>query len=197
MSLKPSPLKSPAELTAKPVWAPPAGAGEDGAGNGGGAGRSDAAQVDVPHVAGRGREAGQGRAAVNEIGVAGGAAALRGTDQEVVDVVAGRGDTVDVAGVGDRESSAVAGIRSGEDQALAAGLAERRDVDRLVRAREERSGHHIDRTGCWSGRRRWRPAAPMMMSAEPSPKMLTPPATEVPSPPKVAVLTNVTMVKLG
>ena len=36
MSLKPSPLKSPAELTAEPVKAPLAAPGKDGPGNGGG-----------------------------------------------------------------------------------------------------------------------------------------------------------------
>ena len=100
ISLKPSLLKSPAELTANPGLAAAGRPGEDRAGDGVGAGRADSAQVDVPHAVGGRGEAGQIRAAVDEIGGAGASAALRERRSGGRRRSSAGRDAVDVAGVG-------------------------------------------------------------------------------------------------
>ena len=109
----------------------------------------DPVQVDVTHAAGRCREAGQGRAAVNEIGVACGAAALRSADQEVVDVVSAGGDAVDVAGVGDGEARP--GLRNSRRRRSSSELPDWPSVSSTLMVWSEpersRSGHDVDRAG--------------------------------------------------
>ena len=127
MSAKPSLLKSPAVLTANPVWSLPDGPVKLAPGT------MAAPVVPMPTraklmnrtplvVVAR---AGRRRAAVKEIGGAGRGAALRCPDQEVVDVR----NAVHTAGISHGAARLVSGSRPCEDHARIAGLTRRRDID--------------------------------------------------------------------
>ena len=129
MSLKPSSLKSPAELTANPVSLPPAGPVKMAPGTVVPV-VPTLLKIDVTDAVGRRGEAGQARAAVDEIGGAGARGSLGSTDQQVVDVLAPGRHAVDVAAVGHREAGLIARVHAREDQALVVPLCPR--VETLI-----------------------------------------------------------------